>query len=124
MQQWRMAKAQRFMAAAEAALALEDWETAVSRSYYAVYHLVVALLIANGVVRTRWQHDTVINDFRQRFSGKGFLFSGRDGGTLGALLEGRLRADYTEQRWTSRTAGRHLAAARELYHRLLGHLEV
>lgn len=41
---YRTGKAARMMAAAEAAFAGGHWESAVSRGYYAVYHLVVEVL--------------------------------------------------------------------------------
>lgn len=45
---YRVEKAERMMAAAEAANAGGHWESAVSRAYYAVYHLVVELLAENA----------------------------------------------------------------------------
>ncbi|MCL4534555.1 MAG: HEPN domain-containing protein [Bacteroidetes bacterium] len=115
-----MAKAQRFLTAAEAAFQREDWETSVSRSYYAVYHLVVALLTTRGQVRRpRWDHDTLINDFRNQFGRRGFLFTSKDADTVAAMFEERLKVDYEQEAWTSRTVARRLNAAKDLFDRLL-----
>ena len=44
----RIRKAARFRDAAEGALGAGDYETTVSRAYYAAYHGAVAFLMANG----------------------------------------------------------------------------
>jgi uncharacterized protein (UPF0332 family) len=44
---WRIEKAERFMQAAERAFEASDYETAVSRAYYSVFHGVMATLEAH-----------------------------------------------------------------------------
>jgi uncharacterized protein (UPF0332 family) len=90
-----LAKAERFLAAAERALEAEDWETAVSRAYYAAYHSVIALVeIRAGVARTRWDHNQLRGAFRSRFGARGFLFTTRDAANFDKLYGHRLAADY------------------------------
>lgn len=82
------------MAAAEVANAGGHWELAVSRAYYAVYHLVVEVLAEKRRVHAgRWQHDTVATRFHQEFCRLGYLFSAQDGRALQELLDARHAAE-------------------------------
>jgi uncharacterized protein (UPF0332 family) len=93
-----------------------DWETAVSRGYYALYHAVIALLEARaGVVRRRWDHVQVQLDFRTHFARRGFLFTTRDAQYFEELYRARLAADYEAERVEARRATRHMNNVRELY---------
>ena len=106
---WRLAKAERFLSAADRALEADDGETAVSRAYYAAYHAVIALLETRaGINRRRWDHSQLQGAFRREFGAKGFLFSIRDSSDFDKLYEERLIADY------ERLVGRHAAATKAL----------
>jgi uncharacterized protein (UPF0332 family) len=92
---WRLAKTERFLRAAERALDAEDWETAVSTAYYAAYHSVIALVEARaGIIRRRWDHMQLRGAFRSNFGARGFLFTARDAANFDKLYERRLEADY------------------------------
>ena len=83
------------MRAADRAFAAEDWETAISRAYYALYHGVIAVTeTKTGVSYNRWDHVQLQNDFRIHFSNRGFLFSAADARDFARLFEARLVADY------------------------------
>ena len=85
---WRVVKAERFLNAAERALESGDWETAVSRSYYAVYHAVICLLESKaGLHRGTWHHNQVQTDFRAHFTNPGYLFNMRDAAMLSDLTK-------------------------------------
>lgn len=58
-----MRKAGRFRVAAESAFEDQDYETCVSRCYYAAFHAAIAVLMAHGRPEAeQWEsHDTVIN---------------------------------------------------------------
>jgi len=117
---WRLAKAERFLVAAEHAIEAGDWEAAVSRAYYAVYHAVIALIeMRAGVSRRRWDHDVVRNDFREHFASRGFLFSVRDAAFMASLFEARLIADYESRTTTEREAQRLVGQAAELFRRVV-----
>lgn len=119
-ERWRLGKAERFLRAADRAFDSEDWETAVSRAYYAVYHAVIALLEARaGIVRRRWDHVQVQNDFRTHFTRRGYLFTVRQAGHFEELLEARLVADYEAERLRRGRAAELLRNAYALYERLL-----
>jgi len=111
------------MAAAEAALAGGHWESAISRAYYAVYHLVVEVLAAKrGIEAGRRPHDSLANLFQAEFCRSGFLFSARDGKDLQQLLEDRHDADYHEVSLNRVKTERVLQQAKRLYQKLLGEL--
>ncbi len=69
---WRLQKSDRFFVAAERALTNSDWETAISRAYYAAYHAVLAMLETKTDVAVPRRHATLHN----------LLASGRDGRLL------------------------------------------
>ena len=92
---WRLEKAGQFLRSAARAFLAEEWDTAVSRAYYAAFHAVIALLDAKAGLRWRtWGHAQVQHDFRANFSKRGFLFTKRHVEDLNSLYEGRLIADY------------------------------
>jgi uncharacterized protein (UPF0332 family) len=106
------------MLAAERAFAAGDWETAVSRAYYAAYHSIVAVLeIRAQMHRSRWDHTQLQNEFRARFTNRGFLFSSRDARSLLDLYEARIDADYTDLPHRRREIEDLLAKARGLWAR-------
>jgi uncharacterized protein (UPF0332 family) len=116
---WRLEKAHRFLAAAEHAIEAGHWETAVSRSYYAAYHAVVALLETKaGPQRASWQHVEVQIAFRQRFTNRGFLFSAHHAASLEDLYQARLWADYERAPTTGRHAHSLMRYALELVQRV------
>jgi uncharacterized protein (UPF0332 family) len=103
------------MLAAQRAFEGGDWETAVSRAYYAAYHSIVAVLEVRGRVgRERWDHVQVQNEFRARFTNRGFLFNSRDARALADLYEARIDADYTTKSWRRSAAEVLISRAREL----------
>ena len=119
-QRWRIEKAARFLRAADRAFAAEDWETAVSRAYYALYHAVIAVLEAKGgVSHDRWDHVQVQHDFRIQFSNRGFLFNATDAQILERTYLERLHADYERLSATGRTARDVIGKARQLHDKVL-----
>jgi uncharacterized protein (UPF0332 family) len=88
---WRQAKAQRFLAAAQRAVDASDWETAVSRAYYAAYHSVISVLeTREGIVRANWSHN-----FRPFYARYTYLEGLRD--DIDLLYRERLAADYRDE---------------------------
>ena len=114
---WRLQKAERFLEAAERALAAADFETTVSRAYYAAYHSVIALLEAKSDLgnRGRWDHSQVEAQFRAHFTNRGYLFSRRHADDLRDLLDARLVADYENRQPSLGRVEQHLVVARSLY---------
>jgi uncharacterized protein (UPF0332 family) len=111
---WRLQKARRFLRVARAALGDQDYETALSRAYYGVYHAVIVLLeTKSGLVRRRWDHELVQLEFRRRFASSSYLFTVRDARDLEDIYDARLVADY-ENRQVSRTRAYELVQKAEV----------
>jgi uncharacterized protein (UPF0332 family) len=115
-------KAERFLGAAERAFDAQDWETAVSRAYYAVYHAAITVLEARGGLRRRrWDHLQLQIDFRERFARRGYLFSIRQADELASMYEARLTADYG---WQALSRGRVQIALERAHRFILAVIEV
>jgi uncharacterized protein (UPF0332 family) len=92
-----------------------------SRAYYAVYHLVAALLEEKaGVSRQPWRAEQLMRDFQERFTRQGYLFSSRDAKTFRKLRDARETADYLAEVFGRRRAELVLKDARMLCSRLEG----
>ncbi|MPZ48566.1 MAG: HEPN domain-containing protein [Dehalococcoidia bacterium] len=104
------------MIAAERAFTSEDWETTVSRAYYALYHAVIALLENKTTVRrNRWEHVELHYLFRSQFAQRGFLFVVRDAEDFERLHRQRLAADYEQRGLSRRMTEDALRTANRLY---------
>ncbi len=87
----RLAKAARFIRAAEVLVADGHLDAAPGRAYYGAYHATIALLIARNVSEPpggRWSHGFVQNQLRQ-------LTDDARARRLRRLYQERLVADYT-----------------------------
>jgi uncharacterized protein (UPF0332 family) len=103
------------MFAAERAFEISDYETAISRAYYACYHAIVRLLESRADIRCpRWDHVQLQSEFRRNFSSKGYLFSVRAARDLEELQASRLMADYENRQSTPRQVEGLMARARVL----------
>lgn len=121
---WQLEKAEAFLGAAQFAFERGQWETCVSRAYYAIYHLVVAVLAAKaGKRRNRWDHKPLLRAFKQEFTSKGFLFDRGDANSLDDLLQERFAADYDNVNYDARLTRRALEKALALAQKLRGALE-
>ena len=86
-----MGKAQRTLEAAQHNLDAGFYDTAVNRSYYAVFYAASALLLTKGI--TRKKHSGVISAFRQHFVKQG-LIDTTYSDSYGRLLTHREIGDY------------------------------
>jgi uncharacterized protein (UPF0332 family) len=112
---WRLEKAKRFMNAAERSLERSDYETAVSRAYYACYLSIVRLMESRaGIRRPRWDHVQLQTEFRRSFASKSYLFSVRQARDLEELQASRLVADYENRQATTRQVEGLMTKARGL----------
>ena len=117
---WRIGKAERFLESARQAFEQGQWETSVSRAYYAAYHLVAALLEARGPgPRRRWNHTQLLNVFNDHFARRGYLFAKKDAGDLSTLMQERLTADYEDVSFDEKRARRCLDRAEALCQKIL-----
>ncbi|MCD5413073.1 MAG: HEPN domain-containing protein [Dehalococcoidia bacterium] len=71
----RIEKANAFLNTAQLAMRNGDYESCVSRSYYAAYHMVVILLASKANIRRkRWDHNELHRAFGEQFCKKGWLY--------------------------------------------------
>lgn len=112
---YRVRKGQAFLEAARSAYENGHLETALSRAYYAAYHLAAAVLAEKaGIYRARWDHLILHREFLDRFCRRGYLFSRADGDDLADLLNARYDADYNDVSFTARGVERLLGRAEAL----------
>ena len=103
------------MVAAELAYERSDYETAISRMYYACYHATVRLLESRARLRRpRWDHVQLQTEFRRNFASKSYLFSVRQARDLEELQAARLVADYENRQASTREVDALMARARAL----------
>ena len=86
-----VAKAQKFLKTAEAALALDDYDSCASRCYYAMFFLAEATLLTKDLRAT--SHKGVISLFGEHFVKPG-IFGRELGRMLNDAYDRRLRGDY------------------------------
>lgn len=84
-------KAERFLTTAEHALRIGDYDTSVSRSYYAMYYLVQAVLLSQGL--TVSSHKGALTLFARHFIKTG-IFDRSLGRALSEAHDKRLLGDY------------------------------
>lgn len=89
-------RVQRFLASAKLCLDHGDAESAVSRGYYALYHMTILLLrVSRSVNRDRWDHDELHRVFLDQFCKLGFKFSITDGEDWARIKDARIDSDYS-----------------------------
>ncbi|MCL0095280.1 HEPN domain-containing protein [Dehalococcoidia bacterium] len=80
-----------------------DYESCVSRSYYAAYHMVVILLASKANIRRkRWDHNELHRAFGEQFCKKGWLFTREDGDLFRTLQLERFSTDYEVGRFSKK----------------------
>jgi uncharacterized protein (UPF0332 family) len=109
---WRLAKAERFLQAADRAFAAGDWETSASRAYYAAYHAVVALVESRSDLEVPRRHAQLHNLLRS--SRMASLMSHEDTDDAFRLYQERLAADYEMGSLTDARAQDSIRRARQL----------
>lgn len=99
-------KARESLAAAGDGLTAQRYNSSGSRAYYAAFQAAVALLIEVGT-RARgssWEHKYVLSQFSAKLIGQRKIIPARFKGTLSALLELRIVADYKDRSLSRREA--------------------
>lgn len=88
----QLEKAHRFLAQADEMYSMQYWDLAANRYYYACYHAVQGLFIANGLPATK-KHSGTVTQFSLHF-----VKTGKDETTYGSFLarmmQLRQKADY------------------------------
>ncbi len=84
-------KAEKFMITAEQALGIEDYDSCVSRCYYAMFFMAEAALLTKGL--TAYSHKGVISKFGEHFI-KTKILERKLGKALNDAYDKRLIGDY------------------------------
>lgn len=84
-------KAEKFLLTAEHALDIEDYDSSVSRSYYAMFFVAEAVLLTKGLSAS--SHKGVISLFGEHFVKTG-IFDREVGKALNDAYDKRLVGDY------------------------------
>ena len=117
----RIEKANAFLNTAQLAMRNGDYESCVSRSYYAAYHMVVVLLASKANIRRkRWDHNELHRAFGEQFCKKGWLFTREDGDLFRTLQLERFSADYEVGRFSKKKAERLVMRAGALISKIQG----
>ena len=113
--QHAIGRAERFIATARLALEHGDPESAVSRVYYALYHMTILLLgVTRGITRGRWDHNELHRMFLDQFCKLSFKFNVDDGEDWGRVRDARIDGDYGRHVVTTRRAQRSIERAQRL----------
>jgi len=110
-----LTKAIESMAGAELELAGKYHDSAVNRAYYACYQASVAALVAEGVppiVERYWPHDVVHVKFPSILIDALQRYPATQRGTLKAIFDERLKADYEPDSVGEETAAEAVRRAR------------
>ena len=116
-----IAKGERTLKAAQDHLADGDLDFACSKAYYAVFHLMQAVLLTKGLTYSK--HAGVISGFSQQFIKIG-LFPGDFGELIQRLRKDREIGDYGYQmNVPSEDAAQDVANAKEIVSKLTAYLQ-
>lgn len=88
----QLEKAHRFLAQADEMYSMRYWDLAANRYYYACYHAVQGLFIANGLHATK-KHSGTVTQFSLHFVKSGKVES-TYGSFLARMMQLRQKADY------------------------------
>jgi len=120
-----LAKARNTLGTAQQAYAQGDYDSCVSRAYFAVFQGEIAALIRHTEFRQeRWGHDRVQEEFNRRLIRSRKLFPVALQSIHNDLIGQRHIADYTARFISARTAERCLRKAAEMVTTIAGALEV
>ena len=95
----RMKKSAQEYGSAEKLIELEDYNSAINRAYYAVFHVVSALLILDGL--SFKTHSAVITKFQELYIKTG-VFEKKLSDIIRDLYKDRIDSDYEDFFWASR----------------------
>lgn len=128
--QKRIALAEEFLRDAEELLQNRRFRSAVSRCYYGIYHLCVALFERHGLKpsnfigksgrpMTVWEHSVITRRFFHEFITRRPLFQWQDGQLIRRLYADRITADYeVDARLPDTYVTDAMDRARELFERM------
>ncbi|ETX02525.1 HEPN domain-containing protein [Candidatus Entotheonella palauensis] len=110
-----LSKAQNNLRTAQFAYEQGDFDSSVSRAYFAVFHIQIAALLKLTAFRQeRWGHDRVQAEFNRRLIRQQKLFAASLRFIHNDLIGRRHMADYSDQHTSARVAERCLGKASDM----------
>lgn len=94
MENQRVKKARKFLGSAKALLEHGDYDSCISRSYYALFHAAIARLETLGVKQEKWEHRFSLAEFNKEFIHRRKMFDSGMGKAVYDILDQRKEADY------------------------------
>ena len=107
-----LARAQASLQAAELCLAHGLWDSAVNRSYFALFQVAICALERRRMRRREWTHKGVHSDFVQLFVRRRKLVPASFAGALPSVMHLRHIADYQQPSCHPARCWSHLGSAR------------
>ncbi|MFQ6121223.1 MAG: HEPN domain-containing protein [Methanosarcinales archaeon] len=90
----RLQKAYKFIETANIGFRNKDYDSCVSRCYYAMFHASIAVLEKLGIVQAKWSHTALRNTFGKEIVMERRMFSTEISGYLKETYDLRLLGDY------------------------------
>lgn len=122
MQDLRIKKAQKFLNSAKTLLKNGDYDSCISRCYYALFHVSIVLLETLGVRQTKWEHRFVLSAFNKECVHRRKIFPHHFGQILEDIFYERMDADYRIEEKSFKTAKRLLDKAEKIFYSILKEL--
>ena len=119
----RTKKAQKFLKSARVLLENGDYDSCISRCYYAVFHASVALLETLGVKQEKWEHRFVLAEFNKQFVHRRKMFPSEISETMHTLFRQRREADYGRDEKPFKKAKRVLDKTSIIFHHIYSEFE-
>ncbi|MFQ6063627.1 MAG: HEPN domain-containing protein [Methanosarcinales archaeon] len=91
----RLQKIYKFLETANICLNNHDYDSCVSRCYYAMFHASIVALEEIGMVQAKWSHTGLINTFGKEMVKNRELFSTKISGYLKKTYDLRILGDYS-----------------------------
>ena len=122
MENQRVKKARKFFKTAKLLLERGDYDSCISRCYYALFHATVAMLEKSGMSRAKWGHNFVLASFNKEYIHRKKIFRSETGKSIHDIFEQRQEADYSTDEKSFKKAKRVLDKTDAIFHSILKEL--
>lgn len=113
---YRLAKAKQYLDDAKKTLAMEMYDTAANRSYYAIFHAARAVLALDGLDFKK--HSGVISNFQMRYIKSG-IFDKQLSNIIKSAFSLRTESDYEDLYVISKTDVENQVSEAEVFFRAI-----
>lgn len=119
MENQRVKKAQKFLNSAKVLLQHGDYDSCISRCYYALFHASVARLEKLGIKQAKWDHRFVLAEFNKEFIHRRKIFQRSLFDVLVDAFDQRREADYGVEERSLKKAKRLLDKTERIFNSIL-----